>query len=219
MRSNQEYKNSALASLKGKWAPSIVCAIILILARVVCAIPSYFADTQSMRPGVLLVCYVLSLLLGLFVIYPLSVGFLNAFNRLHTAGDDNLTGNMLKISFGKIFRNFIGMFLMDLFTFLWTLLLIVPGVVKSFAYALTPYILADNPEISVNQAINLSSRMMEGHKFDLFWLMLSFIGWILIGILTLGVGYLWLVPYMYTTIAAFYQDVKADYEQKTNNSL
>ena len=54
--------------------------------------------------------------------------------------------------------------------------------------------------------------MMKGHKFDLFWLFLSFIGWILLSILTLGIGLLWLAPYMYTAQAAFYEDVKADYE-------
>lgn len=219
MRKSQEYRNSALASLKGKWAPSVVCTIFYMFAVAVYLLPSYFMNPHDMRPGVLLVCFVLSLFLGLFVINPLTVGFLNAFNRLHLSGDENLTGNMLKISFGKLFRNVMGMFLMCLFAFLWTLLFIVPGVVKSFAYVLTPYILEDNPEISANQAINLSCRMMKGHKFELFLLMLSFIGWILVGILTLGVGYLWLIPYMYTAMAAFYQDVKADYEQKTNYQL
>ena len=79
---------------------------------------------------------------------------------------------------------------------------------------MTPFILVDNPELSANEAINLSKKMMKGHKFDLFWLELSFIGWILLGLLTLGIGYFWLMPYMYTSIAGFYQDVKADYESK-----
>ena len=80
---------------------------------------------------------------------------------------------------------------------------------------MTPFILVDNPELSANQAIDLSRAMMKGRKFDLFWLVLSFMGWILLGILTFGVGLLWVIPYMYTSMASFYEDVKADYEQKT----
>lgn len=93
------------------------------------------------------------------------------------------------------------------------LLFIIPGIVKSFSYAMTPYILEENPELSANEAIDRSRAMMKGHKFDLFWLYLSFIGWILLSILTLGIGLLWLAPYMQTATAAFYEDVKADYER------
>ena len=73
----------------------------------------------------------------------------------------------------------------------------------------------DFPELSVNQAINLSQKMMKGHKFDYFWLGLSFIGWILLGLLTLGIGYIWLIPYMYTSYAAFYEEVKKEYLENT----
>ena len=104
---------------------------------------------------------------------------------------------------------------MGIFIFLWSLLLIVPGIVKAYAYAMTPYILVERPELSVNEAIGLSRRMMKGRKFDLFYLHLSFIGWALLCILTLGIGFLWLYPYMMTAQAAFYCDVKADYEIKS----
>jgi uncharacterized membrane protein len=80
---------------------------------------------------------------------------------------------------------------------------------------MTPFILKDNPELSANEAINLSQKMMKGHKFDLFYLMLSFIGWAFLGIFTLGIGYLWLMPYTYAAFAAFYQDLKKEY--LTNN--
>jgi len=84
--------------------------------------------------------------------------------------------------------------------------------VKAFSYAMTPYILEEHPELSAGEAIDHSRAMMKGHKFDLFWLYLSFIGWILLSIFTLGIGLLWLAPYMQTATAAFYEDVKADYE-------
>ena len=95
---------------------------------------------------------------------------------------------------------------------LWFLLLIVPGIIKSFSYAMTPFILEENPELSANEAIDRSRAMMKGHKFDLFWLFLSFIGWIILAAIPFGLGFLWLTPYMETSVAAFYEDIKADYE-------
>ena len=77
---------------------------------------------------------------------------------------------------------------------------------------MSPFILKDKPELSANQAINLSQKMMEGHKFDFFCLMLSFIGWGILAVFTLGIGYLWLAPYMSATMVAFFEDVKAEYE-------
>ena len=88
----------------------------------------------------------------------------------------------------------------------------VPGIVKAYAYAMTPYILVDRPDLSANQAINLSCKMMSGHKFDLFYLQLSFIGWAILCLFTLGIGFLWRLPYYATAQAAFYQDVKSEYE-------
>ena len=79
---------------------------------------------------------------------------------------------------------------------------------------MTWFILEDEPELSPNKAIELSMAMMKGHKFDLFYLYLSFIGWGILSLFTLGIGLLWLTPYMYTSVAAFYQDVKADFMAK-----
>ena len=71
----------------------------------------------------------------------------------------------------------------------------------------------EHPEISGWDASTRSREMMKGHKFDLFYLYLSFIGWFLLSFLTLGIGFIWLIPYMNTAQAAFYEDVKADYER------
>jgi len=77
---------------------------------------------------------------------------------------------------------------------------------------MTPYILDENPDLGPSEAIHRSRLMMKGHKFDLFWLWLSFIGWGILNLFTFGIGSFWLMPYMYTSTAAFYQEVKADYE-------
>ena len=105
---------------------------------------------------------------------------------------------------------------MSIYTFLWTLLLIIPGVIKGLSYSMTPFILTDKPELSANEAIELSMKMMDGHKMDLFVLLLIFCGLTLLSVVTLFIGLLWVTPYMYMRLAAFYEDVKAEYESKQN---
>lgn len=97
--------------------------------------------------------------------------------------------------------------LMGLKIFAWSLLFIIPGIVAALRYAMAPYILAEHPEFTASQAIELSKQMMDGRKSDLFVLNLSFIGWILLSTLTLGIGYLWLNPYMLMAEAAFYRSI------------
>lgn len=88
--------------------------------------------------------------------------------------------------------------------FLWFLLLIIPGIIKLYAYRMVPYILADNPNIGCKRAIELSCNMTKGHKFDIFILDLSFIGWYLLGLLALVVGTLFVLPYQNATEAELY---------------
>lgn len=105
-------------------------------------------------------------------------------------------------------RVFTTMLLKSVYEGLWTLLLIIPGIIKSYSYAMTPYILEDREDLSNDRAIDKSMSMMDGHKMDLFILDLTFIGWYLLGILSLGIGLLWVIPYHYTARAAFYEDIK-----------
>ena len=112
--------------------------------------------------------------------------------------------------FNRFTVGFLQMFLRTLFTFLWALLLIVPGIVKSLSYAMTPFILADHPELTAKQAIRRSMELMDGHKEDLFCLNLSFLGWQLLCLLTLGIGLLWLNPYIEAAYAAFYREITAE---------
>lgn len=97
--------------------------------------------------------------------------------------------------------------LMVLFIFLWFLLLIVPGIIAAYAYSQTFYIIAEDPGIGPLQAIRKSKEMMRGNKWKLFCLNLRFIGWTLLCILTFGIGFLWLAPYMLISFAKFYDDV------------
>lgn len=99
--------------------------------------------------------------------------------------------------------------LMAFFVSLWSMLLVIPGLVKSYSYAMAPYILAENPELKAREALNESKRIMKGHKWDLFVLQLSFIGWELLGAITFGIAYIYVVPYMNAAVANFYNSVKA----------
>ena len=205
MKTNQDYKNAALMALKGNWGPAVLLTIIYFAITVVAAA----ANTGESVVGSLFYSAVM-----ICVLLPLLVGMYNRFYGLLFGERVNFVQGAFSVGFNNWGHHVGGMFLMGLYTFLWTLCLIVPGIIKGLAYSLTPFILAEKPELSANEAIELSMKMMEGHKMEFFMLWLSFIGWSILGILTLCIGYLWLVPYMYTATAAFYEDVKADYESK-----
>ena len=108
--------------------------------------------------------------------------------------------------------------LRSIYLLLWSLLFIIPGIIAALSYAMTNYILAENPEMSASEAINLSKQMMDGNKWRLFCLRLSFIGWDILCGFTLGIGYLWLNPYKQAAEAAFYREIsgteKQDFEME-----
>lgn len=108
--------------------------------------------------------------------------------------------------------------LRGVYSFLWMLLLIIPGIVATYRYRMTDFLLAENPTLAPDEAITRSKELMDGHKFDLFILDLSFIGWGLLCLLTLGIGYLWLNPYKQVSYAAFYRSLTMSGYQNTANS-
>lgn len=98
--------------------------------------------------------------------------------------------------------------LITFFTFLWSCLFVIPGIIKSYSYALAYYILADNPELTAREALNQSKEMMNGHKMELFVLHLSFIGWGFLVGFTFGIAGIYVLPYMNATVANFYKSLK-----------
>lgn len=123
--------------------------------------------------------------------------------KQHDGGDYQF--NDLFSMFDRFGTGFAQRFLRGLYEFLWSLLLIIPGIVAHYSYAMTPYILAENPDLTAGEAISRSKEMMDGHKGDLFWLNLTFIGWDILAGLTMNIGYLWLNPYRKAAEAAFYR--------------
>ena len=195
MRTRSELKAAALGKCRVNWTP-------LVLATLV-----YFAICAASGATSFAV-----LLVEIFVLYPIVVGLANSFLAYdRDQSEVGLIEGMFKKAFDQNYlHKVLGMFLMELFVFLWTLLLIIPGIIKALAYSMTVFILQDNPELSAYDAIKYSEKMMMGHKWDLFVLYLSFIGWFILACLTLGIGFLWLTPYVQLSLCEFYEDLKAE---------
>ena len=120
-------------------------------------------------------------------------------------------------AFGDLFSKFDAFgtgfaqrFLRTLYCSLWSLLFVIPGIIKGYSYAMTPFILADHPELTASQAISWSEELMDGHKTDLFILDLTFLGWDLLAALTLNLGNLFLNPYRNAAYAAFYRQIQTE---------
>ena len=143
----------------------------------------------------------------IFVLNPLEAGC-QYFLLRNATGESNLGD----IGFGftpDYWRNVKTLFLRDLFRFLWGLLLIVPGIIKRYAYRMAPYILADHPELSGTEVLTLSRQMMDGHKWRTFVLDLSFLGWNILSALTFGLlGVFYVNPYRCCTNAELYRELK-----------
>ena len=116
--------------------------------------------------------------------------------------------NNLFDGFKQFLGSFVAYLLVGIFTFLWTLLLIVPGIIAALRYSQTFFILKDNPELDGLAAINKSKELMKGHKGEFFVLQLSFIPWFLLGCITLGLGFIYVAPYYSLTIANYYENLK-----------
>lgn len=220
MKQNQEYKNEALAALKGNWAPAVLATLVYYLLTLFLISPyevAVFRTNSADIMGLMAASrwYGVFFLGMILVIGPFLVGYVNSFKKLLVEGDDRITANSFREGFKPYWRSVWAYLFRGILITLWSLLLVIPGIIKSLSYAMTMYIVKDHPELTVNEAIDLSKDMMYGHKYDLFYLYISFIGWYLLSILTLGIGSFWLIPYIETAQASFYEDVKAEWELKS----
>lgn len=146
----------------------------------------------------------LLIVLSIFVINVLRVGANKFFirNREELPGVGMIFDGFRSGHYGNLVLT---MFLVDLFTVLWTLLFIIPGIVKSYEYLMIPYILAENPGMNRKEAFAISKRMMTGEKWNAFVLHLTFVGWVLLSAITCGiVGIFYATPYLEATMAELY---------------
>lgn len=208
MKTNSELRAAGRADLAGRWNEAAMLTFVYVI----------FAGLGSALFGGTLNVALNGLgNLVTILLMPMGWGFAMTFLALHRheEGDTFDIWHLLD-GYRDFRRIFCTLLLQGIYTVLWTLLLIVPGIVKACSYAMTPYILRDRKDISNNAAISLSQAMMEGHKMDYFLMELFFLGWIILCIFTLGIGYFWLGPYMQASVANFYEEVKLDFENGGN---
>lgn len=200
MDSITNYKNRALSALENKWGNFVAITFVYGFIIGITQILSGDKDSPAILHLIGLVLFILAL--------PLTWGFQTLFLGAVRGGEataKDMFEGYNKELFSRVLTTTL---LYYVYVFLWSLLLLIPGCIKSYSYAMTPYILKDNPEMKNNAAIEESMRMMDGHKLELFLLDLSFIGWAILSILTCCIGFLWLAPYMNMARVNFYEDLK-----------
>jgi len=189
MLTNGDIRRIARESLKGNWLQAV---LIFIIAMAIIMAISYIPTVGPF---------------AVFIIGgPLALGIYMYYIGL-VRGEKPPISSMFN-GFSYFVSSFLLYVLISIFTFLWMLLLIIPGYIAALKYSQAFFIMIDNPNIGAMEAIKQSKQMMEGHKTRLFMLYLSFIGWILLSMVTMGIAMIWVGPYMYAAMAAFYEDLK-----------
>ena len=192
---NRELMQAARETLRGRWGLAIGVPFLIGLIQLAVKLLGYIP----------LIGFVFSiaawLIAGAFAL-GLTVFWLSLSRTGNGSLDQAFSG------FQRFGTAFLAALLMVIFTLLWTLLLIVPGIIASYRYSQTWFVLADNPQMDALDAIRRSKLLMQGNKWKYFCLGWRFFGWLQLGILSLGIGMLWLAPYMRMSYAKFYDDLK-----------
>ena len=199
MKSRQEIKALAKQAMAQQRGTSILILVLLFLVIVAIAL--------FVLIPIPIVGYVIYTA-GLILVMPLVVNVEGAFLKIYQ-GETVTVGEPFSELGVNYARKLGGMWWMMLFYWLWSMLLFVPGFIKLIAYSMTPFILASCPDVPAKRALKLSMIMTKGHKGKLFVLMLSFIGWMLLAGLTIGIlGIVHVGPYYYTSYAGFYAELR-----------
>lgn len=189
---NVELMKMAKASLKGNWGLAIGTFLLYMF------IMGFLQGMADYYPMIALGT--------LLITGPMTLGL--AYFSLSIARDQNAQLQQIFDGFNNFGTALGAYLLMFIFILLWMLLLIIPGIIAALSYAMTFYIIADDPNIGPLDAIDKSKQMMKGYKMKLFLMFLMFLGMALLCILTLGIGFLWFIPFANVTLAKFYMDIK-----------
>jgi uncharacterized membrane protein len=185
----------------GKWTQPVLATLIIVIVSSFSQVGSSVHSPLLISTGSLVMLFI-----GANMQYGFDVGILR-FNR----GRESTVNEMFSAGFKEDYGRVLGIVLLTaLYTILWTLLFVIPGIIKAYSYGMTNLIAEDNPELGPNECIERSMAMMEGHKMELFLLDLSYIGWIMLGIITCGIGLLWVIPWMQMAHVKFYEQLKAE---------
>lgn len=210
----KDIRRIAREHMKGSWGLSIgVAAIACLLGGLLVGtlfLPDEFTYRWNLSVSSATQIDIKYGVLGLASIVlggVLQLGYAVFLLRQHDGQDLKL--EVLFSQFDRFGTGFAQAFLRSLYTLLWSLLFIIPGIVATYRYAMTPFILAEHPELTASQAIARSKELMMGRKFDLFLLDLSFLGWVILAALTMNLGHLFLNPYRNAAYAVFYRNITA----------
>jgi len=209
-------KRRALNNLEGNWGLSVGVAFLAALLggislssnfnvkideEVMWRLPQFVVNLLAIYASVISLLGLAQFIIG----GTINLGYTQYLLDQHDRRE--LDFHVLFSQFHRFGVGFLQFFLRNLYIALWSLLFVIPGIVKTYSYAMTPYILADHPEMTANEAITASRQLMDGHKGELFWLRLTFIGWGILCVFTLGIGSLFLNPYVNAAEAAFYRQL------------
>jgi uncharacterized membrane protein len=227
MKLSKDFKTEALNALNGRWGLAVGGGLLASLlgggldqgsgSGFSNAFNSsrYTKDIDELSPAFIITfaivaCIILIVTLVLsFIGSAVQLGYIQ-FNMNYLDQRKNPSINDLFCRFKIIWKAFGLQLVMGIFIFLWSLLLIVPGIIAAFSYAMAPYILSQNPDIGIMEAINRSKEMMHGNRWRLFCLQISFIGWGILALFTCCIGYLWLTPYIAVSTTAFYNEISGN---------
>ena len=222
----KELKTMAREALKGKWATAIIVAVIATILGAMTSADTLVNFTFESETGVVIdilgkysftlaqgggLAGILSIVALIWTIVTIviggamTLGYYQFYQNL-VRGEEAEVGTLF-VHKNKLWHGFCVNFWQMLYIFLWTLCLIVPGIIAGLNYSMAIYIANDHPEMTAREALAASKEMMNGNKMKMLWFDLSFIGWALVAALTLGIGSFALAPYYETAKACFYQDL------------
>ncbi len=227
---SRDFKEEALKALKGQYLEAMFVAIIATLLGVQTMASNFITTTikgkdfSELIPfevprefvGPVVVFAFIALICFSLISFIISTGYAKYNCDLISSKTPSM-GLLFKY-FRHAKNSIVANFYVAIIVFLWTLVFIIPGLVASFSYAMVPYILAENPNLEPVEVLDLSKKMMKGNKWRYFWLVLSFIGWIIVCAFTFGIGYIFLAPYVSATQACFYKEISKKYDDNLNRN-
>ena len=203
MKQNFEYRNAAFNLLKADWKGAVLLLLIIMVINtaISSALGRVFTSEESASFALLIA--------EIFIGIPLSYLFVKEILGFVRGGKIEISSSLVDKFKADYLKSIKVIGLMTIYVFLWSLLLLIPGIIKAYSYCFAPFISMDNENLTAEECIEQSMKMTQGYKMKLFLLDLSFIGWYFLSILTLGIGLLWVIPYHEAAHIMIYEDIKA----------
>lgn len=183
----KELKSKALEHLKGHWGYAILAIFLFAIIT---------DGIGAVTAGIVALVFSATMLVGLYSVY------MDGSRK----GEYDIGTLFVGFKDGLVEKIILSLY-KALMIFLWSLLFIIPGIIKAYSYYAAEYIAAEHPDYSFKKCLTESERLMKGHKWEFFILQLSFIGWMFLAIFTFGILYFWLAPYMLATQTEYFLDL------------